>query len=170
MANRIIQRGEIVEDSWQHVGADDDIPATGDVIVSLDRWTADRDALIARDGKLGLRIDGTHDVRALEPDLVHFSTIAIDFPVFTDGRGYSHARILRGQLGYEGELRAIGEVLRDQIFYMHRVGFETFETAPGLSLESALEGLKDFSVTYQASADESRPLFRRVQDRRQADA
>lgn len=170
MANQIIQRGEIVEDIWTHLEDDQDLPTTGDVSVSLERWANDRDALNARDGRLALRLDPEDDVRTLKDDLVHFHMIVIAFPVFTDGRGYSHARILRDQLGYQGELRAVGEVLRDQIFYMHRVGFESFETAPGLSLDSALEGLRDFSVTYQAAADDPRPLFRRADDRRQAES
>lgn len=169
MANQIIHRGAIVSDSWQRVDAEASLP-DGDVIVPLARWESDREALLAHaqaGHKIGVLIDGTHDVRALKADLPHFHTIAVEFPSFADGRGYSHARILRDQLGYEGELRAVGDVLRDQIFYMHRVGFETFETAPGLSLESALKGLEDFSVTYQAAADDARPLFRRVNDRRQ---
>lgn len=169
MAKQIIHRGAIVADTWHRLDADAPLP-DGDVIVPLSRWESDRDALIAHAAaghRIGVQIDGTHDVRALKADLEHFHTIAVEFPSFADGRGYSHARILRDQLGYKGELRAVGDVLRDQIFYMHRVGFETFETAPGLSLESALKGLEDFSVTYQAAADDARPLFRRVDDRQQ---
>ena len=88
--------------------------------------------------------------------------IAVDFPKFADGRGYSIAYNLRARLGYSGELRAIGDVLRDQMFYMQRVGFDAFAPRADRSIEDALKGLSDFSEKYQTSWDEKLPLFRRV--------
>ena len=88
--------------------------------------------------------------------------IAVDFPNFADGRGYSIAYQLRARQGFEGELRAIGDVLRDQLFYMQRVGFNAFATRPDRSIDDALKGLTDFSDTYQTSWDQKTPLFRRV--------
>jgi len=95
--------------------------------------------------------------------LAHFQVIALNFPSFTDGRHYSSARLLRERYGYKGEIRAIGDVLRDQLFYMRRCGFDAFAIRADRDPVDALEGLKDFSVTYQAAADDERPLFRRRQ-------
>jgi uncharacterized protein (DUF934 family) len=86
----------------------------------------------------------------------------VDFPKFTDGRGYSIAYNLRARLGYTGELRAIGDVLRDQLFYMQRVGFDAFAVRADKNIHDAVKGLTDFSEKYQASWDEKNPLFRRV--------
>lgn len=90
-------------------------------------------------------------------------SVAIDFPAFTDGRGYTSARLLRTRLGYRGELRAVGEVLRDQHFFMKRCGIDSYLLKPGKDIESALAAFNDFSVTYQAAAGDEKPLFRRVQ-------
>jgi uncharacterized protein (DUF934 family) len=92
-----------------------------------------------------------------------FSVIAVDFPRFGDGRGYSLAYHLRTRLNYHGELRAIGDVLRDQLFYMQRVGFDSFAPRADKDIHEALKGLSDFSLNYQASVDQPSPLFRRVQ-------
>jgi uncharacterized protein (DUF934 family) len=99
----------------------------------------------------------------LQNEVEKFSVIAVDFPKFADGRGYSIAYHLRARLGYRGELRAIGDVLRDQLFYMQRVGFDAFAARADKDIHEALKGLSDFSLTYQASSDEKLPLFRRVQ-------
>src|SRR5690606_12426030 len=96
-------------------------------------------------------------------DLQHFQVVALNFPAFTDGRHYSSARLLRERYGYKGEVRAIGDVLRDQLFLMRRCGFDAFAVRPDRDPYDALLGLKDFSVTYQAASDDPRPLFRRRQ-------
>ena len=89
------------------------------------------------------------------------AVIAINFPKFVDGRGYSIARILRDQLGYKGELRAIGDVLHDQLFYLKRCGFDSFAISEDTAAEAALSGLTDFSNSYQCAVDQPEPLFRR---------
>ena len=99
----------------------------------------------------------------MKEDIKKFTVIAVDFPKFSDGRGYSIAFNLRARLGYTGELRAIGDVLRDQLFYMQRVGFDAFAPRPDRKIEDALKGLSDFSEVYQTSFDPKLPLFRRVQ-------
>lgn len=157
----IIKDKEIVQDRWHHVADDAAVPAAGDVIVSLTRWRAEHEALRARPGRVGVRLEPADDVQDLVPELASLPLVAISFPKFTDGRGYSQARTLRDQLSYQGELRAVGHVLRDQLFYMHRCGIDAFELAPGKSLTDALEAFGEFSVTYQAAADDPRPLFRR---------
>ncbi|MFT6397563.1 MAG: hypothetical protein ACJAYU_002317 [Bradymonadia bacterium] len=161
MAKRIIKDREIVEDQWTTLADDAPVPERGDVIVSLERWRSEREALTARKQGVGVSVNGEHDIRSLADDLEGLSLIALEFPAFADGRCYSHARILRDQLGYKGELRATGDILRDQIFYMQRVGINAFDVSETQAIEDVLQGLQDFSVTYQAAADVSTPLYRR---------
>ena len=124
-------------------------------------WQARRDSLQAR-GEVAVWLASDERPEALKEDLATLPLIAVEFPKFGDGRGYSIAYNLRARFGYQGELRAIGDVLRDQLFYMQRVGFNAFATRPDRSIEDALKGLTDFSEAYQASWDQKAPLFRRV--------
>jgi uncharacterized protein (DUF934 family) len=138
------------------------VPA-GKVIVPLATWLAQGEALAARRaaGEIGVWFGPDERPETLKGDLDGFAVVAVDFPKFTDGRGYSLAYNLRTRLGYTGELRAIGDVLRDQLFSMQRVGFNAYDVRSDRSIEDALKGLSDFSETYQASVDQKVPLFRR---------
>lgn len=133
----------------------------GRVIVPLAVWQAQQATLAGR-AELGVWLASNERPEVLKDVLHQFQVIAVDFPKFTDGRGYSIAYNLRARLGFKGELRAIGDVLRDQLFYMHRVGFDTFATRPDRDIHDALKGLTDFSESYQASWDQKTPLFKRV--------
>jgi uncharacterized protein (DUF934 family) len=164
----IIKNKAIVNDDWNvlRLGADDTpesvaVPA-GRVIVPLKVWQAQRAALQAR-ADLGVWLASTERAEDLQDDLAKFAVIAVDFPKFADGRGYSIAYHLRARMDYRGELRAIGDVLRDQMFYMQRVGFDAFAPRADKDIHEALKGLSDFSLSYQASVDDKLPLFRRVQ-------
>ena len=158
---KIIKGQEIVEDAWTHVADEDDLPE-GQVIVSLARWQQDRDALIARSNSgLGVALDPDHHAEDIADDLEHFAVVALDFPVFRDGRAYSTARRLRDRYDYKGEIRATGDVLRDQIFYMYRCGFDAFEVRADRSIEDALKAFDEFTVLYQPATDEELPLWRR---------
>ena len=166
---KIIKNREIVNDDWFVLRAEEgqdaatlDVPA-GKVIVPLATWLAQHEelAIRARTGQIGVWFASDERPEALKGQLGNFAVVAVDFPKFTDGRGYSIAYNLRMRLGYTGELRAIGDVLRDQLFSMSRVGFNAFATRPDRSIEDALKGLSDFSETYQASVDQKIPLFRR---------
>ncbi len=164
----IIKNKTIAEDDWNvlRLGANDRpdsmlVPA-GKVIVPLKVWQAQRDTLLQR-ADIGVWFASNERAEDLQNEVAKFSVIAVDFPKFADGRGYSIAYHLRTRLGYRGELRAIGDVLRDQMFYMQRVGFDAFTPRPDKDIHEALKGLSDFSLNYQASADEAQPLFRRVQ-------
>jgi uncharacterized protein (DUF934 family) len=139
----------------------------GKVIVPLAVWQAQQDALRSR-AALGVWLASHEHPEVLQNDLTKFAVIAVDFPRFADGRGYTIAHLLRTRMHYKGELRAIGNVLRDQLFYMQRVGFDAFAMQHGKDLHAALQSLNDFSVTYQASSDQPQPLFRRVQRERAA--
>jgi len=131
------------------------------VIVPLKVWLAQREVLQVR-AELGVWLASDERAESLAEDVEKFAVIAVDFPKFADGRGYSIAHHLRVRLNYRGELRAIGDVLRDQIFYMQRAGFDAFAPRADKDCTAVLKGLSDFSVTYQASSDEAQPLFRRV--------
>ena len=173
--NLIIKGREVVEDDWLALrlaepveGAPAIDPATvevpaGKIIVPQSLWLVQRELLAARAaaGEIGVWIASDERPEEIRDDLSKFGVIAVDFPKFTDGRGYSIAYNLRIRLGWTGELRAIGDVLRDQLFQMQRVGFNAYATRPDRSIHDALKGLSDFSETYQASVDQKLPLYRR---------
>ena len=156
---KIIRNREIVDDDWVHVADDAELPATR-TIVTLARYAKGPDELLRQVPQLGVRV-GSDKLPADIPEITRLALIAIEFPRFTDGRGYSIARQLRDRYQFRGELRAVGWVLRDQLFYMSRCGFTAFEVQPGKPLESALQAFQEFSVKYQAAADEKRPIYRR---------
>jgi uncharacterized protein (DUF934 family) len=162
----IIKGREVVADDWSVLRlAEGDAPESvivpeGKVIVPLSVWLAQKDGLSAR-AELGVWIAADERFEALKGDADRFAVIAVDFPKFSDGRGYSIAYNVRKRLGYTGELRAIGDVLRDQLFSMSRVGFNAYATRQDRSIHDALKGLTVFSETYQASVDQPLPLFRR---------
>lgn len=163
----IIKDKAIVSDDWNVLKlAEDEMPEAfvvpaGKNIVPLTVWLAQREALQNR-SDIGVWIASDERPEGLKNDVARLPVIAVDFPKFADGRGYSIAYNLRARLGYAGELRAIGDVLRDQLFYMQRVGFNAFATRPDRSIQDALKGLTDFSETYQNSWDQKAPLFRRI--------
>ncbi|WLQ15580.1 DUF934 domain-containing protein [Hahella aquimaris] len=162
----LIKNAAVVADDWTVLDkadapAEQTVP-TGKVIIPLSTWLAQREQLLARaPEQTGVWLDSDEEPDAIGADLSHFNVIAVNFPKFADGRGYSIARILREQLHYTGELRAIGDVLMDQLFFMKRCGFDAFAVRADRDAEKALAGLTDFSVTYQASVDQPEPLFRR---------
>lgn len=164
----IIRNRAIVTDDWQLLRLEDGTTAEnivlpeGRLIVPLAVWQQRRNDLLARQA-LGIWLAHDEGPDLIADDLTHFQVVAIDFPKFSNGRGYSSAALLRTRYGYQGELRAIGDVLRDQLFYMARVGFDAFAVRPDRCIQDALCALNDFDVTYQNSTDEPQPLFRRVQ-------
>jgi uncharacterized protein (DUF934 family) len=164
---KIIKDKTIVDDHWSVFKlSEGDAPDTvavpaGHQIVPLQVWLAQKTALSARQD-IGVWLASDERPEQLSDDVAALSLIAVDFPAFSDGRGYSIAFNLRSRLGYEGEIRAIGDVLRDQLFYMQRVGFNAFATREDRSIEDALKGLTDFSEAYQTSWDQKSPLFRRM--------
>ena len=163
---KIIRHDAIVEDGWQVVRLQEGetpesvkLPA-GDIIVPLKVWQARKAELMARPQR-GVWLAPDEQALDVATELGKLQVVAIDFPTFADGRGYSTATLLRSRYGWQGELRAIGDVLRDQLFYMHRVGFDAFAVRADKSIEDALAALNDFSETYQAATETPLPLFRR---------
>ncbi|MCI1005182.1 DUF934 domain-containing protein [Herbaspirillum sp. C7C8] len=163
----IIKNKTVVSDDWtvlrlaEGETADTVAVPQGRVIVPLKVWQAQSDALKART-EIGVWLASDERPEELRGQLENFKVVAVDFPKFADGRGYSIAYNLRARLGYTGELRAIGDVLRDQLFYMQRVGFDAFAVRADKNIHDAVKGLTDFSEKYQTSWDEKNPLFRRV--------
>jgi uncharacterized protein (DUF934 family) len=161
----IIRQRQVVADNWQLLkpaaAGGIAIPAAGDVIVPLELWREQRAALLTRAGGLGIWLEGHDDPALIARDLAHFALIAVNFPQFTDGRGYSIARLLRERYGWRGELRAIGDVMRDQLFYLARCGFDAFALREGQDVQAALTAFDDFSDGYQTSVERPQPLFRR---------
>ena len=161
MPRKIIKDREIVEDTFTLVTEVGQLPDVGDVLIDATVWEELQPQLAGRNGKIGIKVTGDTEIDQLPANVQELDLIAIEFPVFRDGRGYSLARIIRERLGYGGELRACGDVLRDQLFYLQRCGFNSFATREDRCIEDALNGLTDFTVTYQADAFEKRPIYQR---------
>jgi len=163
----LIKENNIVTDEWTvlrlHGGEAADriaVPA-GKVIVPLPVWNCQYEALQGRT-ELGLWLAGFDRAEDITDAVHRFPVIAIDFHKYNDGRGYTLAYRLRKQMGYRGELRAMGDVLHDQLFYLKRVGFDAFAVREDKDAHAALAGFNDFSLTYQAAVDIDAPLFKRV--------
>lgn len=164
MPEAVIRGTRVEADTWTFVGLEAGADATalpaGPIAVPFALWKERRDELTARVGPVGAWLEPTDAPEALFDDLQRFSLVAVRFPKFTDGRGYSTAALLR-RAGYRGELRAFGDLGRDQLFYLARVGFDAFALRPGADLYGALASLRDFSEVYQGSVNQPAPLFRR---------
>lgn len=168
---KLIRNGRVVDDDAAILVLDEtQAPEAltlpdGPVFVPLAVWQAHKGVLSGRPG-LGVWLDSHESVEDLAYDLDSLSAIALNFPKFTDGRAYSGAALLRNRHGFKGEIRAIGDVLRDQFFFMQRCGFDALQPKAGkysdAQLEEALASLQDFSSPYQAAVDQPAPLFRRA--------
>ena len=162
----LIKARRIAPDNWQRLeraadGASAALPDDGDVIVPLALWLERRAELLERRGGLGVWLDSHEEPEAIARDVGRFEVIAVNFPKFQDGRGFSIARLLRERFGYKGELRAIGHITRDHLYYMEGCGFDAFVLRDGEDAEEALAAFGAFSEAYQASVTRPVPLFRR---------
>jgi uncharacterized protein (DUF934 family) len=149
----LIKDGALVVDEYAHVDDDADIPGDGPVLVSFDQWQAHRERLIRRGPDVGVRLHSDQSPELIAEDLDHLALVALEFPKFRDGRAYSYARILRERYGFVGEVRAVGEVLMEQLHFMLRTGFDAFEIAGDDALEQFRTAMQDFSVWYQPTGD-----------------
>jgi uncharacterized protein (DUF934 family) len=157
----LVKKGAIAEDAWITLADDDAAPAKGDIVVGYARLLKEAVALKARKGRLGVRVGSSEDVLALAPHLKALTLVALEFPKFGDGRAFSSARLLRERLGYTGEVRAVGDVLRDQLFYMVRCGFDAFEIPRTDAAELFAQAMAEQNVFYQAASDDRRPVWRK---------
>jgi len=149
---KLIKSGAYTADIFTPVADDAALPE-GAVIVSLARFRKDRDALLARNTPVGVRLQSSENPELLGADVHHFSLIALEFPKFRDGRAFSWARMLRTRLNFTGEIRAVGDFLYDQVNYQHRVGFDAWEVPDSFTLEMFNRALTEMTNVYQPSAD-----------------
>jgi uncharacterized protein (DUF934 family) len=159
---QVIKNKEVINDDWQlirDIDTDTAIP-DGQVILPFEYWQANREGLLKRDTEHAVLINGDTVTEDLLDDLEHFSVIALDFPAFGDGRSYSHASLLRQRYDYKGDLRAVGDVLQDQLFFMQRCGFDSYAIREDKDIEEALKSLNDFTIRYQTAADGALPIYK----------
>lgn len=156
----LIKHGAEIANDWTFVPDGAVLPEAGKVSVSLARFLALKQG--QENGPLpdGVRLGPADDPAELEPYLPELQLIEVDFPKYTDGRGYSQAQLLRRRFGYAGELRAVGHVLRDQVFYMHRSGFDAYETRRA-TVSEVTEALAELTVAYQPAASGPGVAFRK---------
>jgi uncharacterized protein (DUF934 family) len=169
----LIRNRQLATDSWRllddpapwlAVGEDGFVPAfpaAGGLIVPLALWRLRRADLADRGAPVGVRLGADEGSEAIAADLEHLALVAVYFPKFSDGRGLSTARLLRERYGYAGEVRAIGDVLRDQLPFLERCGFDAFALRDDQGAAAALAAFTELSDAYQGTVAEPRPLYRR---------
>ncbi len=150
----VLKGGKRIEDSWTSLPSGDEIPAEGPLIVNLAQWREERDALCARRDPLGILLASHESPEEIADELDHFSLVCLDFPVFNDGRSHSSARLLRERYGYDGELRAVGDVLLEQLHFLHRNGFDAFDLDSEHPEEDWRIAEADMQLWYQPTGDE----------------
>ncbi|MFL6792872.1 MAG: DUF934 domain-containing protein [Bradyrhizobium sp.] len=149
----LVKQGKIVTDVFIHVADGAELPGDGAVLISAARFLEDPKMLSRRAGKTGVIWPNNRDLDDLVPYLDRLAAVALVFPTFRDGRAYSQARLLRERYGYEGELRATGQVLRDQFVFMQRAGFDAFEVKKQSDAEAFAATVQRYSVFYQPTGD-----------------
>jgi len=149
----LVKQGKITTDLFVHVADSDELPGDGAILISAARLLENAEALSKRAGKIGVIWPNNRDLDDLVPHLERLAVVALVFPSFRDGRAYSQARLLRERHGYEGELRATGQVLRDQFVFMLRAGFDALEVKKEADAAAFAETVKRYSVFYQPTGD-----------------
>ena len=149
----LVKDGALAEDPWLTAETEEELQTEAPLFVTPELWQEARERLAGRNAPLGLRLRSDQSTEDLAGELEHFAAIALEFPKFTDGRAFSTARILRERLGFEGELRAVGAVKRDQLAFLERCGFDAVEVPEGVDAAAWLESLREFSHWYQPAAD-----------------
>lgn len=156
----VIKNGQPSDNAWLHLD-DEEEPGASPYTVSLERWQRDKGELVRHGLAVGVRLNPSDSPDLLADDLATLPIVVLDMGPFTDGRSFSQARILRERLGFAGEIRARGDFLRDQMFFLNRVGVNAFEFPSGADLNEQMKAFQEFSVTYQAATDTKEPLYRR---------
>ena len=159
MPHNIIKDQTIVSDDWQLVDKEATTIPAGKALLPLSLWQANKDNLNPAT-ELGLWLDSDESPQLITEDVNQFAVIAINFPAFADGRGFSYGRELREQHNFTGELRAVGDIIPDQLYFLSRCGFNAF-ALKDFNLEAALTVLSPFTDSYQAAVDQPIPLFNR---------
>ena len=155
----LIKEGQVAQDTWRTLSDEDSIIGNGPVIISFERWRDAREALKRHNGPLGIRMKSDQPPSLIADDLERFDLIALEFPTLQDGRAFSYARLLRERHGFKGEIRAVGDVLREQAGFMVRCGVDAFEPADGSGPEQWEHVTQRFRHVYQRAADARTPAF-----------
>lgn len=159
MSATLINQTQVLNNEWTVIEGTD-IPADGKVIIELVTFLSQTESLLKR-GNVAVLLKGDDQPEQLAAHLSQLPLVCVNFPAFTDGRGYSIARLLRERFDYQGDIRALGDVLIDQLFFMRRCGISSYLLKDGLNAEKALGYFKTIGETYQTAVDEPQPLFRR---------
>jgi len=149
----LIKNGQSADNVWRTLADKESVPSDGPVIISLKRWTEEKPWLKGRNAPLGIFLQADQPPAIIEDDLDRFEIVALEFPTFRDGRAYSYARLLRERFGYKGEIRAVGDVLRDQLSFMQRCGIDSFEVADDAPIDQWVKAIDEISVVYQPATD-----------------
>lgn len=157
---RLIRSGRVADDVYVKLPDDAPVPAAGPVIVPAARYLADAADFAAREAPIGVIWPNSRDIAELAPYVDRLAVIGLVFPNFRDGRAYSQARLLRERYGFRGELRATGQVLRDQFLFLVRAGFSAFEISKDADAEHFVAALARYSVFYQPAGDDRVPAAR----------
>jgi uncharacterized protein (DUF934 family) len=158
---QLIKQREVVTDAWRYIDEDPQGKERA-LILPLARWKEEREQWWLWDGRLGVRLSPADSVAELEKDFLRISLVALEFGGIGEGRGYSQAQLLRQRYKFTGEIRAVGKIQRDQLFYMARCGFDAFELPDGANYDVALTAFKDFTAKYQDATDLGFNLRRRA--------
>jgi uncharacterized protein (DUF934 family) len=143
----------LIADRFTRMNDEEGLPTSGGVLVSLARFEAEKESLFARNGEFGVWLASSESPKSLAEDLDKIALVALDFPVFSDGRAFTSARLLRERYAYKGEVRAVGDVLCEQLAFMLRSGFDTFEMASERAIEEFKAVVKEVRVVYQPTGD-----------------
>ncbi len=162
----LLKNGKLVADPWIHIADEVAIPSSGPVIVGLVRWCEEKHTLVERKNLVGVRLKAEQTASEIVADLEHLGVVALAFKSFRDGRAYSTARRLRKRYGYKGELRAIGNVLRDQYLFMLRCGFDALEVKEGETEADWQDATDAISTAYQPAATDNKPLVMSLREQR----
>ncbi len=157
----LIKNGRPVEDRYVHVQDDAPLPDGAAAIVPAARFLADAEEILRRDAPIGVVWPNNRKVAELAPYLDRLALVVLTFPNFKDGRAYSQARLLRERYGYRGELRATGQILRDQFLFLVRAGFDALEVVKTVDADAFAAALARYSVFYQVAGEGRVPAARR---------
>lgn len=163
---KLIKDAVLIDNPWLLVAKDSSLGQTlentgAHLLVPLQLWLENKAILLESDKQIAVWLDSDENAEMIADDLNQLTLVALNFPTFMDGRAYSTAGIIRQQYQFKGELRAIGNVLRDQLSYMTRCGFDSFDVSDEVKIEDALAGFTDFKDNYQSNINQPEPLFRR---------
>ncbi|MGB1334017.1 MAG: DUF934 domain-containing protein [Porticoccaceae bacterium] len=158
---QLLKDKRVIDDTWTVLDTDSQSLPEGDILLTYSQWQTFSEQLESHSGQIGVVIDGNAEIEDIIEPLLKLPLIAINFPKFADGRGFSLATLLRERYNFNGEIRAVGGFIRDQLYLLSRCGFNAFKFSEDTDLSEAAKSLEVFTETYQVSANQEEPLFRR---------